>query len=300
MFIVLLILKILPASCLPGAEYQIFQGFDVRSWTDRQGHPRTPRTTTISLEVYELETTETPEATERPTQRSSTQKEITQYFYDVTDRPAKFSQRNSCPEEEKPINFGAYEVPTQRDLVFFTQKTLHRMFASYHQKAMLFLEDIRKATRATEQVASKCQGNKSTYRQCVRHVSNKCETITKSLTSALEQQRQDVLAFTDDTICNIESMKEDPVKLVKILASEEASLEFALPGFLRLLDACSAYCVRFPINGNTFKAMKPQRHLTDADIVIRHFLTRKHYKRLLGPEKNKTKKTVIMQFQVYQ
>lgn len=34
----------------------------------------------------------------------------------------------------------------------------------------------------------------------------------------------------------------DPLKLIKIIAMEDASLSFALPGFLRLLNACSRYC----------------------------------------------------------
>ncbi|XP_028162409.1 uncharacterized protein LOC114354302 [Ostrinia furnacalis] len=184
-----------------------------------------------------------------------------------------------CPEEEVPLSIGPYEVPTQKDLVVHMKKILMKMFKSYHKKALFFLNDVMKATRATSQIERSCPiKSRNTYKLCVRHVSNQCQVITKSFVTSLERQRHDVSAFTEASICNMSSMKADPVQLIKTIAMEDASLEFALPGFLRLLGACSVYCQRTPITAHW---KKPKRHMTDQDLVIKHFLTRKNYAQLL-------------------
>ncbi|XP_059055647.1 uncharacterized protein LOC131849571 isoform X2 [Achroia grisella] len=144
-----------------------------------------------------------------------------------------------CVEKEKPSNIGPYEVPTQQDLILLIRKTLSDMFKSYNEKAFYLLKDIKEATKATSDIEKKCRGNKYEYRKCVKKVSSQCEFMTKNLVSSLERQRHDVSEFTKGNICNMSSMKADPLQLVKTLAMEEASLEFSLPGFLRLLNSCS-------------------------------------------------------------
>ncbi|KAI5638378.1 hypothetical protein NE865_09012 [Phthorimaea operculella] len=181
-----------------------------------------------------------------------------------------------CPEAETPINIGPYEVPTDRDLVLHTMRTLHQLFTSYHRKALLFLDDVQKVVSATDKVVQKCRGDKLAYKKCVRNISNKCKRITKSFVITLEQQRHNIIQFEKKKICRLRDMQADPVKLVKILASEEASLEFALPAFLRLLGTCNSLCSSPSYKGK----IKPTRHLTDADVVIRHFLANELYKRL--------------------
>ncbi|KAL0811902.1 hypothetical protein ABMA28_009316 [Loxostege sticticalis] len=159
------------------------------------------------------------------------------------------------------------------------KRTLLRKFTRYHKKALFFLNDISEATRATTTVEKKCPiRSRDTYRMCVRHVSKQCRVITKSLVTSLEKQRHDVDAFTEAAICNVSAMKADPVQLIKTIAMEDAALEFALPGFLRLLGACSVYCDRFE---PTAHWKKPKRHMSDQDLVIKHFLTRKNYEQLV-------------------
>lgn len=38
-------------------------------------------------------------------------------------------------------------------------------------------------------------------------------------------------------------VKENPIKLMRALAVENVSLDFALTGFLKLLNDCSKFCV---------------------------------------------------------
>ena len=52
-----------------------------------------------------------------------------------------------CPENEQPSSLGTYVIPTQRDLVLFTQRTLLKMFNSYHEKTLLLLKDIKEVGR---------------------------------------------------------------------------------------------------------------------------------------------------------
>ncbi|XP_022818493.1 uncharacterized protein LOC111350985 isoform X1 [Spodoptera litura] len=184
-----------------------------------------------------------------------------------------------CSVNERPTSVGPYVIPTELDLVLFTQRTLLKMFRSYHEKTLLLLKDIKEATRATVAVEKKCHGKgKSVYKECVKQVNRKCVTITKDLVQSLERQQAQVIALTKDTICNMTSMKTDPIQLIKVLAMDEASLEFALPAFLRLLGGCTVYCTKQPPPDR-----RPRlRKLTDQDLVVRHFLTRKNYVQLLN------------------
>ncbi|RVE46347.1 hypothetical protein evm_008970 [Chilo suppressalis] len=184
-----------------------------------------------------------------------------------------------CPEEELPTNIGPYEVPTQRDLVKHMKAKLLKVFNKYHEKALYFLKDIKEATRATSELELKCPTvQRETYRRCVRHVNKQCREITRSLVSSLESQRHDVITLTEGPICNMSAMRTDPVQLIKLVAMEAVSLEFALPGFLRLLGACSYYC---NISHISAKQFKPTRHLTDQQLVVNHLLTRKNYVQLI-------------------
>ncbi|KAF9411484.1 hypothetical protein HW555_009725 [Spodoptera exigua] len=190
----------------------------------------------------------------------------------------KLVQKCLMNKRERPMSIGPYVVPTQLDLVLFTQRTLLKMFRSYHEKTLLLLKDIKEATRATVAVEKTCRGDgKSMYKKCVRQVSKKCVTITKDLGQSLERQQAQVIALTEDTICNITSMKTDPIQLIKVLAMDEASLEFALPAFLRLLGGCNVYCTK-----ETPPDRRPRlRQLTDQELVVRHFLTKKNYVQLI-------------------
>ncbi|XP_030031693.2 uncharacterized protein LOC115448411 isoform X2 [Manduca sexta] len=187
-----------------------------------------------------------------------------------------------CPEAEIPSNIGPYEVPTQRDIILFIKKTLIKMFNIYHEKALYFLKDIKEATRGTAAIERKCHRHKGSYKNCVKRISSKCEVITKAVVTSLEKQKEEVAAFIEDKVCNMTEMKADPLQLIKILAMEEASLEFALPGFLRLLNSCSSYCSRTNPKSNL---KKPLRHMTDQDLVINHFLTQKNYIQLIKGSK---------------
>ncbi|XP_037874009.1 uncharacterized protein LOC105841503 isoform X2 [Bombyx mori] len=201
-------------------------------------------------------------------------------YENVTVTPKRVSKiKPKCPENEKPSNIGPYEVPTQRDIVFYIKDTLVRMYNEYHQKALLLLKDIKEATKATTEIEQKCHvKQRESYRNCVKRVGKKCETITKTFVTTIEKQREDVTSFNEATVCNIAALKMDPLKLIKIIAMEDASLSFALPGFLRLLNACSRYCDESP---NTTALKKPLRHMTDQDLVVKHFLTKKTYIQLI-------------------
>ncbi|XP_026728261.1 uncharacterized protein LOC113494224 isoform X2 [Trichoplusia ni] len=178
------------------------------------------------------------------------------------------------------MNIGTYEVPTQRDLVQYTKRILMKFFNSYHEKTLFLLKDIKEATRATMEFEKRCNSGKAkiSYRECVKQVSKKCVAITKDLVASLEKQKMEVVALTQEKICDMNSMRIDPIELIKILAMDEATMSFALPAFLRLLGGCSSYC---------FMESPPDRRprlrqLTDQDLVVRHFLTSKNYVQLIN------------------
>lgn len=59
--------------------------------------------------------------------------------------------------------------------------------------------------------------------------------------------------YLEGATCNMTTMTTDPIQLIKILAVDEASLEFALPAFLRLIGECSAHCTKYAVlNYNSF------------------------------------------------
>uniref|UniRef100_A0A2A4JV87 Uncharacterized protein n=1 Tax=Heliothis virescens TaxID=7102 RepID=A0A2A4JV87_HELVI len=184
-----------------------------------------------------------------------------------------------CPEHERPLAVGTYEIPTQRDLVLFTKRTLVKMFNSYHKKTLFLLKDIKEATRATVELEKKCHHGrgKIMYKKCVKQISKQCVSITKDLVKTLQQQEAEVAALTEDRICSMASMRTDPIQLIKVLAMDEATLDFALPAFLRLLGECTTYC-----NQSLPPDNRPRlRQLSDQELVVRHFLTRKNYVQLI-------------------
>ncbi|CAD0205178.1 unnamed protein product [Chrysodeixis includens] len=191
----------------------------------------------------------------------------------------RLNKNKKCPETEKPMNIGTYEVPTQLDLVQYTKRILMKFFNSYHEKTLYLLKDIKEATRATVEIEKRCHSGKAkiSYRECVKQVSKKCVAITKDLVASLEKQKLEVTSLTQERICDMNSMRTDPIELIKNLATDEATMSFALPAFLRLLGGCSSYC---------FMDLPPDRRprlrqLTDQDLVVRHFLTNKNYVQLI-------------------
>ncbi|XP_072948349.1 uncharacterized protein [Epargyreus clarus] len=191
-----------------------------------------------------------------------------------------------CVEEERPSNIGPYEVPTQQDLVLFTKNMLLETFNSYNTDAFYLLKDIKEVTKTSMNIENKCLHNKLMYRRCVKRISTQCEQITKNLVKNLENQKQEISELTEDRICNLADMKTDPIQVMMSLAQEKVSLQFALPRFLRLLSGCSTYCVYSRIT-NEYKN-KPMRHMTDQDLVIKHFLTHKNYLELIMDSRHKT------------
>ncbi|XP_063369868.1 uncharacterized protein LOC134658189 [Cydia amplana] len=183
----------------------------------------------------------------------------------------------SCPEEETPANIGPYEVPTQRDLVLHIRNHLLAMYRGFHAKAMYFLKDVKEATRASWSRKMLCRGPTELmhYRRCVRWVGDLSVLTTKSLVTALETARHHISTLMQGKICNISALSIDPIHLIRILAAEKVSLEFALPDFLRQLDACTRHCpgtrLKLP-NGYPSNAQ-----LTDQNFVIRHYLTQKNF-----------------------
>ncbi|CAK1543554.1 unnamed protein product [Leptosia nina] len=139
------------------------------------------------------------------------------------------------------------------------------------------------ATKAALTMEAECRYNKELYVQCVKISSKQCQRYTKDYLINLETQRSDVLALTEVTICTMSDMKADPLQLIKVLAQEKSVLDFALPGFLILISNCNAHCQRSTDN----RKRKPTRHMTDQDLVIRHFLTKKNYIQLINDSKHK-------------
>ncbi|KAL4716441.1 hypothetical protein ACJJTC_015869 [Scirpophaga incertulas] len=249
----------------------MFHGFD--GYSTNETKATTTKMETLAIEKFlEIEKVVTDEVLKQPS-TSSTSSSV------ATNKPHNFT----CPEEEKPANIGPYEVPTQRDLVMQMKADLTSLFQNYHTKALLFLEDIKEATRATDDIAKKCHSkNRELYKKCVKHVNIQCKVITKSVVTSLEYQRHDIFAITNDQICKLSAMKIDPVDLIKVLAMELASLEYALPSFLRLLDACSLYCNSRKLNDvNVHVPPTSTSHLSDQELVVKHFLSQKSYKYLI-------------------
>ncbi|KAJ0171465.1 hypothetical protein K1T71_013015 [Dendrolimus kikuchii] len=198
---------------------------------------------------------------------------------------------SKCSEHEKPMNLGPYEIPTRLDVAKLIKHKLARLFNSYHDKALHLLKDIKEATKSTKDVEKKCHGvSRFSYRQCVKGVERKCELVTKSLVTSLEIQRHNISSVIENMVCNMTGAKADPLHFVKLLSVEEASLEFALPGFLILLGSCSNYCKK-SLPTSTYQ--KPSRHMTDQDLVVKHFLTSKNYIELIKDDQIKEKQKKV-------
>ncbi|XP_048001047.1 uncharacterized protein LOC125237861 [Leguminivora glycinivorella] len=187
----------------------------------------------------------------------------------------------SCPEDEIPANIGPYEVPTQRDMVLHVRNHLLAMYRGFHAKAMFFLKDVKEATHAAWSRKMLCSNPTDLmhYRRCVRWVGGLSVLTTKSLVTALETARHYISTLMQGKICNISAIGVDPIHLIRILAAEKVSLEFALPDFLRQLDACSRHCpgIRLKLPHE----YSNNAHLTDKDFVIRHYLTQQNFNQQL-------------------
>ncbi|XP_045484401.1 uncharacterized protein LOC110999194 [Pieris rapae] len=264
-------------SCAGYAEFEQFPGFDetkpdtlttiITTHTPLLRNMTLPLVKSSTKKYYHRNITSLTSTTERTINMSNT-----------TTKRSKFK----CPEEE-PMNFGVYEVPTQRDLALMAKNILINSYDSFNQQSMQLLKDIKEATKAALAMESQCVYNKQMYAKCVKIVGKQCERYTKDSLANLEAQRLDVLALTEDKICALSDMKTDPLHLIKLIAQERATLDFALPGFLILLNNCSAHCMR----SNVASKRKPLRHLTDQDLVIRHILTKKNYIQLINDSKHK-------------
>ncbi|CAH2057173.1 unnamed protein product, partial [Iphiclides podalirius] len=245
MYMCLAVIPALLATCYCFAGYDLFKGFDVND--------ETPNATTLTTSIAGNLSTNTDRS------------------YITSNNITKFK----CPEEEEPISIGPYEVPTQRDLVLMTKTIMTKLFNAFYQEVLFLIKDIKEATKASTFVEKKCpEINKAAYRQCVKRVSRQSELTVKNLIAAVENRKIDVAALTEDKICNLTSMKTDPLELIKILSQENASIQFALPGFLRLLNSCSSYCSQ-----SYSKALieKKPDMISDLELVVKHFLTHKNY-----------------------
>ncbi|XP_061723985.1 uncharacterized protein LOC133530144 isoform X2 [Cydia pomonella] len=215
-----------------------------------------------------------------PNRTTKYSESVTQPSYTIPPIPF------SCPEEETPANIGPYEVPTQRDLVLHIRNHLLAMYRGFHAKAMYFLKDVKEATQASWSRKMLCHGPTELmhYRRCVRWVGDLSVLTTKSLVTALETARHHISTLIQGKICNISAMSIDPIHLIRILAAEKVSLEFALPDFLRQLDACTRHCpgtrLKLP-HGYLSNA-----HLTDKNFVIRHYLTQQNFNQQLKQQYN--------------
>ncbi|XP_063388343.1 uncharacterized protein LOC134674214 [Cydia fagiglandana] len=192
----------------------------------------------------------------------------------------------SCREEETPANIGPYEVPTQKDVVLHIRDHLLAMYRGFHAKALYFLKDVKEATRASWSRKMLCRGPTELmhYRRCVRWVADLSVLTTKSLVTALETARHHISTLMQGKICNISALRIDPIHLIRILAAEKVSLEFALPDFLRQLDACSRHCP-----GTRLKipyGYLSNAQLTDENFVIRHYLTQQNFNQQLKQQYN--------------
>ncbi|XP_045513995.1 uncharacterized protein LOC123707732 isoform X1 [Pieris brassicae] len=263
-------------SCAGYAEFEQFPGFD-------ETKPDT-LTTTITTSTPFLTNITLPivRSSKKQQYRNMTSLTTTEHIKNMSIYTTTKRSKFKCPKEG-PTNFGVYEVPTQRDLALMAKNILLNSYDSYNQQSMLLLKDIKEATKAALAMESKCLYNKQMYAKCVKIAGKQCERYTKDSLANLEAQRLDVLALTEDRICNLSDMTADPLHLIKLIAQERATLDFALPGFLILLNNCSAHCIR----SNVASKRKPLRHMTDQDLVIRHILTKKNYIQLINDSKHK-------------
>ncbi|XP_053617824.1 uncharacterized protein LOC128679544 isoform X2 [Plodia interpunctella] len=233
--------------CKSSAEFVMFPGFDAtpssNTWTNRYH---------IEQFVDEIDETFHTTTTKKPENKSTT-----------------LMPDFDCPENEIPINIGTYEVPTQRDLVLLVRKNLNKKFHSYNRKAMYLLRDIKEASKAANLLANKCAGKKDNYRKCVKKVKYHSTTLTKKLMSTVEDHKRNITFFTHGNVCNMAEMAIDPLVLLKMLAAEEITLNFALPAFLRLFSDCRVHC-RINLPPGTVK--KPKRRLTDQAFLVKHIL----------------------------
>ncbi|XP_064075093.1 uncharacterized protein LOC135194149 [Vanessa tameamea] len=249
--------------------YQLFQGFDVGIYDSTA---TTDTTTTNRQNVTEIKSSPILSTSSLSLTTSTSAPTTLKYLHTTkSDNKKKHISNKTCFEEQ-PSNIGSYEVPTQRDIILFTKDLILNLFETYKRDAMSLLRDIKEVTKGTTSIEKNCKYNKTAYKQCVKLVSVQSEIITKSLVTSLEMKTVDIEDLTENTICNLSEMKKDPIPLIKLLAQETTMLKFALPGFLRLLNTCSTHCDK---SQRTVNTKKPLRRMTDQDLVVKYFLTKK-------------------------
>ncbi|XP_013177565.1 PREDICTED: uncharacterized protein LOC106125010 [Papilio xuthus] len=217
MYIYLLIfMKLVGCYCYAG--YDLFQGFNIEDISRRVSSSITTTSTVIA---------------------NSTNMDKTSMSNDTINK----INQTKCMEEERPENIGTFEVPTQRDIVTMMKTMLHTSFTAHHQKVLTLIKNMKQATKSAKLVENTCEiNNVPSYKKCIDQVRVQSDVAIKNLLIEVEQQKMAVNSITEEKICSLSLMKSDPLEHIITLAQENVSLEFALPGFLRSLSACSYYC----------------------------------------------------------
>ncbi|XP_026320493.1 uncharacterized protein LOC113230669 isoform X2 [Hyposmocoma kahamanoa] len=130
------------------------------------------------------------------------------------------------------------------------------------------------------------------------------KTMRKLLQNTFSNYRNKTISFLEDIDkslkCNLSdpATVDDPIKLIKLIASETATIDFAMPGYLRLLYTCFRFCERRSEDitsigmhshpENFKKLIQPQPQATsrldsnpkDSRHFSLHLSSRPHYKKL--------------------
>ncbi|XP_026320501.1 uncharacterized protein LOC113230669 isoform X3 [Hyposmocoma kahamanoa] len=142
--------------------------------------------------------------------------------------------------------------------------------------------------------------NKTEYHECVEHVSSGTKMITSSLLHSMDNTMKNIEFLYESLKCNLSdpATVDDPIKLIKLIASETATIDFAMPGYLRLLYTCFRFCERRSEDitsigmhshpENFKKLIQPQPQATsrldsnpkDSRHFSLHLSSRPHYKKL--------------------
>ncbi|XP_014368284.2 uncharacterized protein LOC106718647 [Papilio machaon] len=204
--------------CYCYAGYDLFQGFNVED---------------IGRRVSSIITT-TSSTTTNSTNVNRTS---------IPDNTINKINQTECMEEERPENIGTFEVPTHRDIVSMMKTMLLKSFTAHHQKVLTLVKNMKQATKAAKLLENTCEiNNVPLYKKCIDQVKAQSDIAIKNLLVEVDHQKMAVNSITEEKICSLSLMKSDPLELIITLAQENVSLEFALPGFLRSLSACSYYC----------------------------------------------------------
>ncbi|XP_026320484.1 uncharacterized protein LOC113230669 isoform X1 [Hyposmocoma kahamanoa] len=213
-------------------------------------------------------------------------------------RPLNDVQQPDCPVEPT-IHIGSFVVPSKQDITKTMRKLLQNTFSNYRNKTISFLEDIDKARKTMIDEEKSCF-NKTEYHECVEHVSSGTKMITSSLLHSMDNTMKNIEFLYESLKCNLSdpATVDDPIKLIKLIASETATIDFAMPGYLRLLYTCFRFCERRSEDitsigmhshpENFKKLIQPQPQATsrldsnpkDSRHFSLHLSSRPHYKKL--------------------